>query len=181
MTQKSRAISMAVLVMSLVLASVLWMLSSMGHFDGFCGRVAAAIISGTWGLVFLLQAVMVKNLPTPLKKMRAFIAIGLFVIAVLMIIAIFGWDDDIILPVIAVIVSVGLLIVVLAVKGEKWDMGDNQRAGYKTFFERKAEQEALEKKEADANAAAEERIRMEERIRADERARIEREKNENQN
>ena len=50
-----------------------------------------------------------------------------------------------ILPIISIVITVAFLITVLATGGKKWDEGDNHKAGYKNYYERKADEEKKEK------------------------------------
>ncbi|MCL2860891.1 MAG: hypothetical protein FWE22_00545 [Firmicutes bacterium] len=146
--QKARMISGLVLALTFVAAAVLWLLSAIDstaeQFSWFGLPHAVALISGVWGTVILLYAIFRKGLPVPLKRLRVIIAVGMYVIMALCLANIWGWENQLILPIIAVVLTVGLLFMVFAVKGKRWDMGDNQKVGYKNYHQRKAEKESQE-------------------------------------
>ena len=52
-----------------------------------------------------------------------------------------------VIPIIALVAAVGLLLTILFTGGKKWDEGDNQKVGYKNYYERKAEEEKQAEKE----------------------------------
>ncbi|MCL2255586.1 MAG: hypothetical protein FWC11_01860 [Firmicutes bacterium] len=145
MVKRFRLFSNITLALSFVLAAVFWLLSAIegtaDSFSWFGFPHAVALISGVWGAVIML-GVFVLKIPVPLKKLRALIAIGMFVIMAVSLANIWGWENRIIWPIIAVVLTVGLLFIVIAVKGRRWDSGDNQKAGYKNYHQRKAEKEA---------------------------------------
>ena len=57
--------------------------------------------------------------------------------------------QNLVIPIIAVVVTVALLLGFVAVGGKKWDQGDNQNVGYKNYYQRKAEEEKLAEKNKD--------------------------------
>ena len=64
-----------------------------------------------------------------------------------MLVNIFAIKNELVLPIIAIIVTVALLIGVIATGGKSSDTGDNQKAGYKNYYQRKAEEEKKNKEE----------------------------------
>ena len=71
------------------------------------------------------------------------------VLAVAGVLALVGTiiDDKLVLPIIAIIITVGILLCILAVGGKKWDQGDNEVAGYKDYRTRKKEEEEGEEEQ----------------------------------
>lgn len=133
--------------LSFVIVAVFYLLNVM-NIDGFGFfnlAVAVAIWTGVAGGAFLLYGLFGKN-PVPLKKLYVFVGAGLLVVTALAVINHLAIDNKIILPVILVILSVAAVISVIAVGGKKWDEGDNQKAGYKNYYQRKAEEEAKKSK-----------------------------------
>ena len=108
-----------------------------------------AICCGAEPLFFLDYVATPKDDPDQLEELVSGIAkaceevgcalIGVCVLAVIG--ELFVVQDKLIMPIIAVVITVALLLGFLAIGGKKWDEGDNQKPGYKTYRERKAEEE----------------------------------------
>ena len=136
-----------VIGLSAVVAAVLWLLSALvpDSFGWFSGDWAVVIIGGVSGLAFLIRGLVDKSAVT-LKKLYVYFGVALLGVAVFGLIgALAVTADDIVLPIIAIVITVALLLGFVAVGGKKWDGGDNEKAGYKTYYERKKEQEEREK------------------------------------
>lgn len=135
------------IALSIVAVAVFWLLSFFVEaFKPFNASWAIAIVSGMIGIVFVCVGMFSKKTGIQ-KKLYIFGGAGLILICVLCLINIFAISNEIVLPVIAVVVAVAIALSVLVVGGKKWDQGDNQNAGYKNYYQRKAEQEKLDKKE----------------------------------
>ena len=110
------------------------------YFTWFSWGWAVTIIAGTLGLRYLLAGLLSRGNPIIRKKNiwcgAAFLIITLFCLS--WVIAI---PEDWIVPLIAIIITGALFLGVLFTGGRKWDAGDNQKAGYKTYRERKKEEE----------------------------------------
>lgn len=132
-----------------LVAAVLWILSlTVPETFGFFSLAwAGVIICGGLGLIMLLQGCFQKNVST-IKKLKIWFGIALLVCAILCLVSELVIKDSLVIPIIAIVVAVGLVITVLATGGKKWDEGDNHKAGYKNYYERKAEEE---KKNAEDN------------------------------
>jgi hypothetical protein len=57
-----------------------------------------------------------------------------------------GKIRTLIVPIIVGVLILGILVGYIVTGGKKWDGGDNQQVGYKNYHQRKAEEEAREKK-----------------------------------
>ena len=132
-----------------LVAAVLWILSlTVPETFGFFSLAwAGVIICGGLGLIMLLQGCFQKNVST-IKKLKIWFGIALLVCAILCLVSELAIKDSLVIPIIAIVVAVGFVITVLATGGKKWDEGDNHKAGYKNYYERKAEEE---KKNAEDN------------------------------
>ena len=130
-----------------VAVAVVWLLSVLmpekfGHMN-FAWLIAIA--SGLLGILFILRGLFSKTV-TIGKKF--YIAIGaVFLIAAVLALVGTFIDTKLVLPVIAVIITVAGLLGILAVGGKKWDSGDNENVGYKNYYQRKKEEEERAKKE----------------------------------
>ena len=124
-----------------VAAAVVWLLSVLlpEQFGAINLSWVIAAACGLLGLLFLLRGIFEKSL-TFVKKLHVVVACVLFVAAVLALVGTFI-DTKLALPIIAIVITVCALIAVLAVGGKKWDTADNEKVGYKTYRERKEEEE----------------------------------------
>ena len=134
--------------LSLVAAATLWVLSiTIPETFGFFNLSwAITLFAGASGVAFILRGTFGKN-DSIIKRFYIYFGAGLLVVGLLCIAPAIALPDNLILPIIAVIVAVGLLVRMIAVGGKKWDTADNQKVGYKNYHQRKAEAEKLEEKE----------------------------------
>lgn len=125
-----------------VAAAVLWILSlTVPETFGFFSLAwAGVLLCGGIGVIFLLNGIFQKNITT-IKKLKIWFGVGLLVCAVLCLVSAITIPENLVIPIIAVIVAVGFMITILATAGKKWDEGDNHKVGYKNYFERKKEEE----------------------------------------
>ena len=126
-------------------AAILWILSlTVPETFGFFSLAwAGVVLCGGLGLLMLIQGCLQKNVST-IKKLKIWFGIALLICAVFCLISELAIPGNLIIPIIAVMVAFGLLITILATGGAKWDEGDNHKAGYKNYFERKKEEEKSE-------------------------------------
>ena len=113
-------------------------------FTEFSASWAGVIFAGVSGLALLFSAIGTKN-STQLKKMKLFFSAALLVVALVCLIFALALPENWILPLILILVGVMLVLGVLITSGKKWDTGDNQKAGYKNYYQRKAEEEKNKK------------------------------------
>lgn len=113
-------------------------------FTEFSASWAGVIFAGVSGLALLFSAIGTKN-STQLKKMKLFFSAALLVVALVCLIFALALPENWILPLILILVGVMLVLGVLITGGKKWDTGDNQKAGYKNYYQRKAEEEKNKK------------------------------------
>lgn len=125
-----------------VAAAVLWILSlTVPETFGFFSLAwAGVLLCGGIGVIFLLNGIIQKNITT-IKKLKIWFGVALLVCAVLCLVSAITIPENLVIPIIAVIVAVGFMITILATAGKKWDEGDNHKVGYKNYFERKKEEE----------------------------------------
>ncbi len=125
-----------------VAAAVLWILSlTVPEAFGFFSLAwAGVLLCGGIGVIFLLNGIIQKNITT-IKKLKIWFGVALLVCAVLCLVSAITIPENLVIPIIAVIVAVGFMITILATAGKKWDEGDNHKVGYKNYFERKKEEE----------------------------------------
>lgn len=127
-------------ILIVAFAAVLWLLSELvPAFDFFNLAWAGVLLAGGYGTLFILEAVFEKN-PIPLKKIKIWVGIALEIVAFSCLLSAIIIPDNIVLPIIALILVAGLLITLIASGGKNWDTADNQKVGYKNYFERKKEE-----------------------------------------
>ena len=124
-----------------VAAAVVWLLSVLMP-DSFAGLNLSWVIAaacGALGVLYILRGLFTKTL-TFLKK--AYIIVGsVFIVAgVLALVGTFI-EAKLVLPIIAIVLTVCGLLCILAVGGKKWDTADNQKVGYKDYRQRKKDGE----------------------------------------
>jgi len=142
-------------------ALILWILSITNEdtFGFFSLNWAVLIVAGTAGVCFILRGLFGRGENVG-KKFRIMFGAGLLVIAFLCLVGEFALDDELIMPIILLILAAGLFFGMLAVGGRKWDQGDNQNVGYKNYRQRKAEEEKRLAKEAKDTRAEEDQARI---------------------
>lgn len=114
------------------------------EFDGFNTTWLLAIIPGCLGVLFILKGLFQKNIGT-FKKLNIFFGAGLLIACMFAFVGTFI-EEQLVWPIIAVVITVAILLSVLAVGGKSWDEADNQKVGYKNYYQRKAEKEKEEQK-----------------------------------
>jgi hypothetical protein len=70
---------------------------------------------------------------------------GLLVVTLLSIASAIALPDNWILPIICVMAALAIVLGIIVTGGKKWDTADNQKAGYKNYHQRKAEEEKQNK------------------------------------
>ncbi len=130
-----------IVCLMIVAVAVLWLLSALGipEMQWFTLGWAVTIATGVLGLAFLGRGVFGKS-AVPVKKLWMFFGAAFLVVTVIALAGELAMPSKIVVPIIAVVLAVAILIGFLAVGGKKWDTGDNQKAGYKTYRERKEEE-----------------------------------------
>ena len=123
-------------------APVLWLLSMVmpETFGWFNLSYAVAMISLGIGLLLIIKGVFNRN-NVIYKKFNIWLGIGLLIVTLLSIASAIAIPDNWIVPIICIMLAAGLVLGILATGGKKWDTADNQKVGYKTYHQRKAEEE----------------------------------------
>ena len=131
-----------------LVAAVLYLLSVVlpDTFGFFSLAWAGLLFTGVGAIAFLLYGFTVKNSVT-LKKLYLILGRIFLVLAVLCLVSALALPKNWILPLILVIAALVALFCVLATGGKNWDEGDNQKIGYKNYYQRKAEEEKNKNKD----------------------------------
>jgi hypothetical protein len=129
---------------AILAAAVLWLLSVLpdtaNTFAWFNLAFAGAIISGALGTMYVLRGAFA-GADVVSKKATIFFGAGFLVLTLFCISWAIAMPQEIILPIVAIILTGALFVGILFTGGKYWDSGDNQSAGYKTYRERKAEEQ----------------------------------------
>lgn len=128
--------------LSFLVAAVFFLLSvlEVEPFTDFSASWAGVIFAGISGIALLFSAIGTKN-SVQLKKLQIALSAALLAVAALCLIFALALPENLILPIILVVLAVMLVLGVLITGGKKWDEGDNHKAGYKNYYQRKAEEE----------------------------------------
>ena len=138
------------IALSFLVAAVFFLLSELmpETFGGFNLAWAGVIFAGISGLALLFSTIGTKN-STALKKMQILLSAVLLVVAAVCLVSALAIPENLVLPIILVILAAMLVIGLLITGGKKWDEGDNHKAGYKNYYQRKAEEEKNKQDEED--------------------------------
>lgn len=125
---------------------VLWLLSLIipETFGWFNLSYAVALVSGGVGLLLLLKGVFKKD-NIVFKKANIWLGMGLLVVTLLSIASAIAIPDNWIAPIICIMAALAIVLGIIGTGGKKWDTADNQKAGYKNYHQRKAEEEKANK------------------------------------
>jgi len=122
-------------------AALVWVLSvampDKFHNINLSWVIAAAC--ALLGFLFILRGFVDKTL-TFIKKFYVIVGCALIVAAVLALVGTII-DNKLVLPIIALGITVAALTSILVVGGKKWDTADNQKVGYKDYRQRKKDGE----------------------------------------
>ncbi len=151
---KKRHLFTVINLAALVFALLLWVISIADPdlMKGFDFAWAAFIATAIWGVSFTFRVFFEEEIV--LKKSWTILAGIFYVTAAGALIGALALKGKLILPILCLAAAVALLIGSLVLGGKKWDEGDNQKPGYKNYYERKEEErQAKEAAEAAAKAA----------------------------
>ena len=125
---------------------VLWLLSLIipDTFGWFNLSYAVALVSGGVGLLLLLKGVFKKD-NVIFKKANIWLGMGLLVVTLLSVASAIALPDNWIAPIICIMAALAIVLGIIGTGGKKWDTADNQKAGYKNYHQRKAEEEKANK------------------------------------
>lgn len=125
---------------------VLWLLSLIipDTFGWFNLSYAVALVSGGVGLLLLLKGVFKKD-NVIFKKANIWLGMGLLVVTLFSIASAIALPDNWIAPIICIMAALAIVLGIIGTGGKKWDTADNQKAGYKNYHQRKAEEEKANK------------------------------------
>jgi hypothetical protein len=93
-----------------------------------------------------------KKLDVLMRKSKVLLAVSFWIVGAIALVFAISLLATFIPALICLVIAVAIVSSVLVTGGEKWDKGDNQKPGYKNYYERKAEEEANKAKEASVDS-----------------------------
>lgn len=107
---------------------------------------AVTIFLAATGLKYLLAGILMRSAGVIARRMTIIAGSVMLVLALICLTSAIALPRNIIAPIIAIILTLGVFVGILVTGGRKWDGADNQKVGYKNYYQRKAEAEKAEKK-----------------------------------
>lgn len=133
-----RLIVPTVLVVVAVLCFLMVLPATATYFAWFSWAWAVCMLTAALGLRYVLAGVLAGG-NVVLRRTSILFGALFGVIAVFCLVWAIALPQNWVAPLIAIIITAALLIGVVVTGGRKWDAGDNQKVGYKTYRERQAE------------------------------------------
>lgn len=132
---------------ALVVAAVLYLLSVCvpDKFGFFNLAWAGLVVAGIWGVTMLLDGIFERNVPV-VKRFKIFGGAILLIGGVVCAVFACLLPENLVAPIIVLVLAVAVLLGIFATGGKKWDEGDNQKVGYENYHQRKAREEKEENK-----------------------------------
>ena len=125
-----------------IAVAVVWLLSAVGVIEVNRSWLIA-VFAFALALLYIIYGLISKTVGT-FKKMYILLGAALVIAGILALVGTFI-DSKLVLPIIAIVITVAVLLCILAVGGKKWDQGDNENVGYKDYRTRKKEEEEQNK------------------------------------
>ncbi len=116
------------------------------QYSYFTLAYMVALISGVWGISFLLKGAFYRK-DVVMQKTRFLVGIIFVAIAIAALVWGIIIPADLVLPIILIVIAAVIVFIYLFKSRRRWDEGDNHDKGYKNYYERKAEEEKLEAKQ----------------------------------
>ena len=106
---------------------------------------AVTVFLAAVGVHYLLCGIFMRSKGVIARRMTIIAGSVMLALAVINLTFAIALPRNIIAPIIAIFMTLGLFFGILVTGGRKWDGGDNQVVGYKNYRQRKAEEEKAEK------------------------------------
>ena len=106
---------------------------------------ATTIFLAAAGLKYVLAGIFMTSKGVIARRMTIIAGAVMLVLALICLTSAIAIPNNIIAPIIAIIIALAVFVGILVTGGRKWDGGDNQKVGYKNYYQRKAEEEKAEK------------------------------------
>lgn len=133
-------------------APVLWLLSLIipETFGWFNASYAVAMVSAGIGVLLLLRGVFKKD-NVIYKKANIWLGLGLLLVTLFSLVSAIAIPSNWIVPIVCIVLALGFVLGIIATGGKGWNVGDNEKVGYKNYYQRKAEEEKAKEKEKKDN------------------------------
>lgn len=133
-------------------APVLWLLSLIvpETFGWFNASYAVAMVSAGVGVLLLLRGVF-KSGNVIYKKANIWLGLGLLLVTLFSLVSAIAIPSNWIVPIVCIVLALGFVLGIIATGGKGWNVGDNEKVGYKNYYQRKAEEEKAKEKEKKDN------------------------------
>ncbi|MCM1404313.1 MAG: hypothetical protein NC133_02310 [Prevotella sp.] len=146
-----RWFSRLLLPLAVLVVAVFWLLkvipATTDVFDWYTLSWAATILLGVAGLKFLLDGIFMHSKGVIARRLTIIAGAVILVLALICLTSAIAIPDNLVAPIIAIILAAALVLGILVTGARQWDAGDNQRVGYKNYYQRKAEEDKAEKKD----------------------------------
>lgn len=144
-----RFFSRILIVLGVVAVLVLWLLKELPAtaemFSWYSVAWAATIFSGVVGAKFILDGIFMGSKGVISRKFTILLGAVCLIFAFICLTSAIVIPENIVMPIIAIIIAAAVFLGLLVTGARKWDGADNQRVGYKNYHQRKAEEEKAEK------------------------------------
>ena len=145
-----RFISRVLIILGVNAVLVLWLLKEIpataNMFGWYSVAWAATIFSGVVGLKFLLDGIFMGSKGVISRKLLILLGTACLIFAFICLTSAIVIPENIVMPIIAIAAAGAIFLGILVTGARKWDGADNQRVGYKNYYQRKAEEEKTAKK-----------------------------------
>ena len=107
---------------------------------------AVTIFVAAVGVKFLLDGIFMTSKVVVSRRLTIIAGAVVLVVALFCLAFTIALPKNLVMPIVAIILTAGIFIGILVTGGQKWDTADNQKVGYKNYRQRKAEEEKAERK-----------------------------------
>ena len=130
----------AINVGGVLIASLLWLLAVVAPdaFGWYNFSFAVTVVFAVWGVSCIVKGATIDDSVTT-KKAYLILGVVLAIVALVALPFAIAVPTNVVPPLVCITIALGAFITLIATKGKKWDMGDNEKAGYKNYYERKEE------------------------------------------
>lgn len=107
---------------------------------------AVTIFVTAVGVKFLLDGIFMGSKGVISRRLTIIAGAVVLVLALFCLAFTIALPKNLVMPIVAIILTAGVFVGILVTGGKKWDTADNQKVGYKNYRQRKAEEEKAERK-----------------------------------
>lgn len=107
---------------------------------------AVTIFVAAVGIKFLCDGIFMGGKGVISRRLTIIAGAVVLVMALFCLAFTIALPKNLVMPIVAIILTAGIFLGILVTGGKKWDTADNQKVGYKNYHQRKAEEEKAERK-----------------------------------